>query len=169
MTATAESPTSGKVAFDHVAGLGSLGFLACKQVLDRANLWYSNVWSLRVRIVYYGAFAFSGGRGDGGLDWKRRVTEGSELGDSHFRLNSFELVLRSFHNDSSAVENAKSRVAQRTTHGCMVRQWPKPWQNMIRFLYSHNTEGYVCHTDIWYQCICGIVYPHSFQKFSCKT
>ena len=36
-TATAKNPTPGEAAFDHVAGHGSLWFLACKHVSDRAN------------------------------------------------------------------------------------------------------------------------------------
>ena len=36
--ATAENPTSGKAAVDHVAGHGSLQFLACEQVLDSTKL-----------------------------------------------------------------------------------------------------------------------------------
>ena len=46
--------------------------------------------------------------GRGWLNRNRRETEGSEAGDSEFRLNFRELVF--------AVENAKSWVAQRTTH-----------------------------------------------------
>ena len=49
--ATAENPTPGEAAFDHVAGHGSLRFLAYEQVSDRANFWYSNVRSPRVRMA----------------------------------------------------------------------------------------------------------------------
>ena len=49
--AMAENLTLGKAALDYIAGHGSLRFLECKQVLDRANLLYSNIWPLRVRMV----------------------------------------------------------------------------------------------------------------------
>ena len=111
--ATAENPTSGKAAFDHVAGHGSLQFLACEQVLDSANLGYSNLWSLRVRTVWRGTRIFRREAGDliergGWLRVQRRVT--------HTSLSLHEMVLRC-HTKSNAVENGKSRVAQRTTNG----------------------------------------------------
>ena len=49
--ATAKNQTPGEAAFDHVVGHGSLWFLACEQVLNKANLWYSNVRSPRVRMA----------------------------------------------------------------------------------------------------------------------
>ena len=67
-------------------------FLACKQVLHSTNLWYSNLWSLRIRMVYCGTCIFPAG--GGWLDQKRWVTEGSEGGNSHFRLTFRELVFR---------------------------------------------------------------------------
>ena len=48
---TAENPSPGETVFYHVAGHGSLRFLAFEQVLDRANLWYSNIWSPWVRMA----------------------------------------------------------------------------------------------------------------------
>ena len=51
--ATAENPISGKGAFNHVAGHGSLSILACEQVLDMVNLWYRNGRSPLIRIVVY--------------------------------------------------------------------------------------------------------------------
>ena len=49
--AIAENLTSREAAFDYIAGHGSLRFLACKQVLDMANLLYSNIWPLHDRMV----------------------------------------------------------------------------------------------------------------------
>ena len=49
--ATAENPTQSEAAYYHVAEHGSLWFLACKHVSDRANLWYRNVRWPRVRIA----------------------------------------------------------------------------------------------------------------------
>ena len=49
--ATVENLTLGETAFDHVAGHGSLRFLACKHVSGRANLWCRNVRSLCIRIA----------------------------------------------------------------------------------------------------------------------
>ena len=81
--ATAENPTSGKAAFDHVAGHGSLQFLAYEQVLGSANLWNSNLWSLRVRMVKRGTGIFrreAGGliKRGGWLRVQRRVTRTSD-------------------------------------------------------------------------------------------
>ena len=49
--ATAENPTSGKAAFDHVARHGSLRFFACEELLDMANFWYSNGRSPHAKII----------------------------------------------------------------------------------------------------------------------
>ena len=76
--------------------------LACKQVLDRAHLLYSNVLVTARQNGLMGHSHFPAGVGL--LDRKRRVTEGLEAGDSHFSFIFRELVLRC-HAHSSAVEN----------------------------------------------------------------
>ena len=50
--------------FDHFAGHKSLWFLACIQVLDRANLWYRNDRSPRVRIAKQNTRIFRREAGD---------------------------------------------------------------------------------------------------------
>ena len=62
--ATAENPTSGKATFDHVIGTGSLRFLACEQVLDIANPWYSNGRSSRDSLASQGTRIFQREAGD---------------------------------------------------------------------------------------------------------
>ena len=100
--AMAENLTSGKAAFDFIAEHGSLRFLACKQVLDRANLLYNNKPTTRQSgLTEHSHFP----AGSSWLHRKRQVIEGSQARDSHFSLNFRELVLRG-HVDSSAVENS---------------------------------------------------------------
>ena len=69
--ATAKKPASRWGRFWPCCRRWIVVILACKQVLDRANLWYRKP---------SGALAFFGG--GGWLDQKRRVTDGWEAGDS---------------------------------------------------------------------------------------
>ena len=62
--ATAKNATSGKATFDHVIGIGSLRILACEQVLDIANPWYSNGRSSRDSLASRGTRIFQRKAGD---------------------------------------------------------------------------------------------------------
>ena len=80
---TAENPTPCEAAFNHVAGHGSLRYLARQQVSDRANLWCSNVWSPCIRMAQRRTRIFRREAGDliergGWLRVQRRVTQTSD-------------------------------------------------------------------------------------------
>ena len=93
--ATAKNASSCKATFDHVIGIGSLRFLACEQVLDIANPWYSNAQSSRDSLASRGTRIFQREAGDSmAPDRRRRVTHGWEAGDSYFRFNFCELLFR---------------------------------------------------------------------------
>ena len=93
--ATAKNASSCKATFDHVIGIGSLRFLACEQVLDLANPWYSNGRSLRYSLASRGTRIFQREAGDSmAPDRRRRVTHGWEAGDSYFRFHFRELLFR---------------------------------------------------------------------------
>ena len=93
--ATAKNASSCKATFDHVIGIGSLRFLACEQVLDIANPWYSNERSSRDSLASQGTRIFQREAGDSmARDRRRRVTHGWEAGDSYFRFNFCELLFR---------------------------------------------------------------------------
>ena len=93
--ATAKNASSCKATFDHVIGIGSLRFLACEQVLDIANPWYSNELSSRDSLASRGTRIFQREAGDSmARDRRRRVTHGWEAGDSYFRFNFCELLFR---------------------------------------------------------------------------
>ena len=62
--AAAENLTRSDAAFDYVAGHGSLWFLTCKYVSDRANLWYRNVRSPCVKIALRSTRIFRREAGD---------------------------------------------------------------------------------------------------------
>ena len=93
--ATVKNASSCKATFDHVIGIGSLRFLACEQVLDIANPWYSNERSSRDSLASRGTRIFQREAGDSmARDRRRRVTHGWEAGDSYFRFNFCELLFR---------------------------------------------------------------------------
>ena len=93
--ATAKNACSCKATFDHVIWIGSLRFLACEQVLDIANPWYSNERSSRDSLASRGTRIFQREAGDSmAPDRRRRVTHGREAGDSYFRFNFCELLFR---------------------------------------------------------------------------
>ena len=93
--ATPKNASSCKATFDHVIGIGSLRFLACEEVLDIANPWYSNERSSRDSLASRGTRTFQREAGDSmAPDRRRRVTHGWEAGDSYFRFNFCELLFR---------------------------------------------------------------------------
>ena len=93
--ATAKNASSCKATFDHVIGNGSLRFLACEEVLDIANPWYSNGRSSRDSLASRGTRIFRREAGDSmAPDRRRQVTHGWEAGDSYFRFNFCKLLFR---------------------------------------------------------------------------
>ena len=138
--------------------------------MDLCDFWYANrcwIWLTCDTVMFghhtsewpSGTLIFRWEAG-GWLNRKRRVTKGSEAGDSDFRLNSRGLELR-YHSDRSAVESAKSWVSQRTTHSWRSGGPSQFWvvRQSVGSMKSINIDWYLyswmlsskCYTNLWYR------------------